>query len=889
MDGYPYLYSEEDIRTKVVTAWLMNHGFGSSDISVEYSFEIRLGRKILSIDSEKPKNSSSQIFRPRADILVRGHDGKNLLIVEVKAPNEPIDDNVKEQGICYARLLRKGGIAPFVVLTNGYETKIYDSITEELINGTTISPQHPHVKAGFRVSVDDIAIRAEAIETFISLSPDNLIEFCRRQATYRMRFLKDEDPYSGKKYIPSLYIEREGAKEDLIKLLDEEKRRVVVVVGPPQVGKTNFICHTVEERLEQGQPCLFFPAIGMGRGLLEAICEDFEWILGDSSSAYHVIHHKLQRILNCTHQRLNIFIDGWNEADLALARAIDRESERLSGYNIACVISMTDVAASRLLKDEVGNPSHVADAVGIDISELPRIGKKPKELVSQAKAFEKVSTQWSRVLIGRYSHMEMQEAYHKYTEIFNVHVIGLESKEDIYTRQKPVSHKFIEDPFLLRIAMELFHGQVLPQVLEEPDLLEKSIELKSFRAIDLRNKCVPEILSPLANEIFLKGGPVRQSVAMRCWGLPVADEPPTGLFEAALLAKVYDDRNLPAVDFYYGRERDFIVACWARDWTSKFKNTHESITSELALSGKTSIGLEALRWFLRQPAYKEQLQLVASFFSLYDNLLIKETILSSIREFVGTNDNDLNWIQSIINKGVNDLDLHVRAETVEIIQVLSDKNGYEDVIGYDKEFISKLLEIEEADLIGSSLQEVFHYFHLETVGTDDEGSRISGILEDLLDHTSHFVRLAAAKILGGIAPDIFLNRLGQKIIFSNGDIPQSRIEEYASGVESAVNQYGEKYYGFMCPGYLESLKENAEFLGSEVLCEEYSRMYKLCSPIIAFYPTKAFSRRLLELLFELNPSKSISTAFEDSEVEIIAQINALRYQLSLPFDDIDIK
>src|SRR5437763_16968626 len=100
MDEYEPLYSEEDIRTKVVTTWLADHGFGPSDISVEYSFEIRLGRKILSIDSEKLKKTASQVFRPRADVLVRSHDGRNLLIVEVKAPNEPLDENVREQGIC---------------------------------------------------------------------------------------------------------------------------------------------------------------------------------------------------------------------------------------------------------------------------------------------------------------------------------------------------------------------------------------------------------------------------------------------------------------------------------------------------------------------------------------------------------------------------------------------------------------------------------------------------------------------------------------------------------------------------------------------------------------------------------------------------------------------
>jgi type I site-specific restriction endonuclease len=69
---------------------------------------------------------------------VRSCDGRNLLIVEVKAPDEILDNDAKEQGISYARLLRNGGIAPFVVLTNGHNTQIYDSISGELVSDAQV-------------------------------------------------------------------------------------------------------------------------------------------------------------------------------------------------------------------------------------------------------------------------------------------------------------------------------------------------------------------------------------------------------------------------------------------------------------------------------------------------------------------------------------------------------------------------------------------------------------------------------------------------------------------------------------------------------------------------------------------------------------------------------
>lgn len=61
MDEYPHFYFEDDIRTKVVTACLANRGFGPPDISVEYSFEIHLGRKVFSIVSKEPRAKRGNI------------------------------------------------------------------------------------------------------------------------------------------------------------------------------------------------------------------------------------------------------------------------------------------------------------------------------------------------------------------------------------------------------------------------------------------------------------------------------------------------------------------------------------------------------------------------------------------------------------------------------------------------------------------------------------------------------------------------------------------------------------------------------------------------------------------------------------------------------------
>ena len=53
-------------------------------------------------------------------------------MVEVKAPDEKLTDDDRDQAISYARLVHP--IAPFALVTNGRDDwKLYDSITKDLI------------------------------------------------------------------------------------------------------------------------------------------------------------------------------------------------------------------------------------------------------------------------------------------------------------------------------------------------------------------------------------------------------------------------------------------------------------------------------------------------------------------------------------------------------------------------------------------------------------------------------------------------------------------------------------------------------------------------------------------------------------------------------------
>ncbi|WP_333667553.1 type I restriction enzyme HsdR N-terminal domain-containing protein, partial [Flavobacterium sp.] len=110
--------TEEDIKAKILLPYLHDLGIDVSEISLEDSFKIRLG---------KTKKATG-----RSDILCKRHS-KNLFVIELKSDTVPITDDDRDQGISYARLLDY--IAPFTIITNGLETKVYDTITKEHITG----------------------------------------------------------------------------------------------------------------------------------------------------------------------------------------------------------------------------------------------------------------------------------------------------------------------------------------------------------------------------------------------------------------------------------------------------------------------------------------------------------------------------------------------------------------------------------------------------------------------------------------------------------------------------------------------------------------------------------------------------------------------------------
>jgi hypothetical protein len=775
--------------------------------------------------------------RAHSDYVVRTIDGRNLLIIEVKAPDEPLNEQAREQGISYARLLRKGGIAPFVILTTGLETQVIDTISGELINGASIPINHPTVMNGFRITADDLALRAHALEKLISLSPENLLTFCRGSVNHHIQLLRSNDLSSGKKYIPQLYIERNEALTSFQDRLRHQKHPVLLVAGKPQVGKTNFLCKQVETFLENGKPCLFYPAISMQGGLLGELTTDFEWLLGDSSTALQIAR-KLDLILGRSNLQLTIFVDGLNEADATLAHAISENCKKLSGFATAFVVSFTSSSAPRLLSDHRNNPNYLGEGAGLPGDAIPLIDLSPGDIPSSANV----------VILERYSEKELDSAYALYSRLYQVAV--------------PEEHIRTDDPFLLGIAMRLFEKDTLPSTFDEPGLLRQSLEQKARRAGRHDADTINSMLTVLARALLESDKAIPSDQLRTLWNLPLSQAIPQELYEAALITRTMNENSMHAISFYFERERDFVVSQWVREWPERMAG--ETATDELGKAILTRTGRDALRWFFTQPLYLRSLTEVADRFKLITEPGARQLILECVSKVV-CRGVDGEWISKCIHAGLTDSDNRVKIEASKLLCLLSadweEEEKLAEHISADADLIAGLLTVDEEYPLktGSAGQVVLRALRSVHWDLAPEGgpSEITKVLSSLIrPSNSRFLVASAATALGYVAPEELLSCLCQILCIDphqatlwNWERDQLDQNLFSNGIDSAVGALNEYYFGHMCPGYMNVLEDDPA-----MQAEEWERMSQLCTPVIRkFGPDKC--RGLLDILSALSDYK----------------------------------
>ena len=585
------------------------------------------------------------------------------------------------------------------------------------------------------------------------------------------------------------------------------------MVGAPQVGKTNFVCNYVEKRLAKGRPCLFYPAFGMRSGLMEEIRTDFEMTFHDSSSAHQIVASKLARVAARTKKPILICIDAWNEADLQLAKALDRECALIATEQVQVLITLTTIAAERLLTDGSGNPSNVAVELGIHRSAIPLVQLDP------------VNASPAVVSIERYTSEETKKAYARYSRVFGVTV--------------PQYHIPTPNPLLLRTAMELYRHQQLPARLDEPDLLRRWIVEKLRRGVGITEPAGRNVLTAVADKLALEGMCAERAIAGN-------DEVSTGLLEIGLLARVGNSNGPQRLSFYYSRECDFVISNWARNWPERLNSGTQTAVAELLAVSQSSEARSALRWHLANHSdHTGLMNLTKSFVQLPDN--VKEVILGAIGDLVSQETESDDESQSrfpidlldVALDAVKDPSKRVRLAAAKLFAFSED--GHEALSSflsdnYDINLLTNLLQIDEdfplsRGSAGHIVLKAIQEFSFEDDPTY-QSSRLVRDLQILLCSDVRSIQKASAQALGFCAPRLTLEYASKQFLQNRGADPPHTAELFSEAITNAIDVLNEGYWGnMMCKGWLSCDLDDSEGRRTEALQE----MRPLCRPLIAAY------------------------------------------------------
>jgi hypothetical protein len=260
--------NEEEIKIKYVIPWLQQAGAELTDVQLERSFTIRLGRSVISAES-----ALGDTRRGRLDILVRRGES-NLFVIETKAASEALTDADRDQAVSYARLVHP--IAPYAMVTNGDEYRLYHTITKELIE-----PSELRIR-GFEASLPEAAL-IEAQSYFLRLNRANLLVLCRGQVDSELRRIRGE-PLEGKKYVPRLHVSRQSFME-AVNDFQTSGLPGLLLTAPSGSGKTCELCFLAETLLREGRAVFFFNGAVLAERLIDAISAEFNWAFNSAEGS----------------------------------------------------------------------------------------------------------------------------------------------------------------------------------------------------------------------------------------------------------------------------------------------------------------------------------------------------------------------------------------------------------------------------------------------------------------------------------------------------------------------------------------------------------------------------------------------------------------------------
>lgn len=598
--------NEEEIRGKLLLPFLNELGFDLSEISLEKSFSIGLGK-------------SQHIIKGRSDILCR-RNGKNLFIIELKSDSLFISQKDIDQGISYARALIDD-IAPFMIITNGKTTKIFDSISRLELTGKKISEHSDFWKNGYTLSTDEeLRIRYEALKNFVSFSDENLRIFCKNQVQDRMGPIigNIDDPTS--KFVKDLYVQRKNLQSSFNSFVDSNAS-FFAIVGTAGVGKTNTMCSLALQSLENTF-VFFYNAAIINKSPLEHIAQDLNGVFSSKSES-NVILKKLDELGRFLDKNVFLFIDAIDES---------------VNTNISLELSELAVATRNL------------DKVKICIScksniwkNILRVNGTHTHLFEELNKFHQPIGSLDNnpgFLLEDFTEEELKGVVPLYKNAFDF-------KGEISVNLL----KELRNGFFLRIFSEVYSHKQIPEKIDDKNLI-KSYLKQSFDKTKTDHQTGMRILSKIGMVLinhkysewdeFHDDG-LEVETLLENLNFPLNETLPEDLFARNILTKSNKEDSYN-ISFYYSKIRDYVICFYSYKLDQLDDNKFYNVLDDFF---GNYIGQSAIEFYIdsaseshKQNFIKYKKHKALTYVEGY-NLYLEENFKNSKKLFIPKTDGDI--------------------------------------------------------------------------------------------------------------------------------------------------------------------------------------------------------------------------------------------------------
>ncbi|MBT3200721.1 MAG: hypothetical protein HN350_12485 [Phycisphaerales bacterium] len=313
-----------------------------ADLTHQDTFTIRLGHRVFTVKQEKRDKATG-----RLDILVN-FKGMPLAVLELKAPDSPLTDNDRDQGISYARLTEPT-MAPLVIISNGTKTKFFNTYDKK-----PWKPDNRNEKALeniFNHALECAAAdRDEAVRFLITGDTETWTEVVRSHTTEALAQLEGELANLGRSLARGLTLDRKILP--VISTALSENEPAVILTGPPLSGKTNVLaqfCRTCDS--DKFLP-FYVDVAATSQGIFRQMADTFT-----NQLFLETTPEKVMQWLNISlrtredSRRLVVLIDGFSAASSALIKAdVDQLLAMSNRGQFSMLLAMHDAAYDVLQK-----------------------------------------------------------------------------------------------------------------------------------------------------------------------------------------------------------------------------------------------------------------------------------------------------------------------------------------------------------------------------------------------------------------------------------------------------------------------------------------------------------------------------------------------------------